>query len=71
MYDIAKHEDPFIKWRDLAQVYETTHERSVRRLFADMNRPKWRCYKQLHLEAEHATARYPWAIRYRHFQKED
>jgi hypothetical protein len=71
MYDIVEHGDPYIKWRDLTQVWENAHKRSVRWLFTDINRRKWRCHKRPHLEAEHAAARYAWAIRYRHFTKED
>ena len=55
MYDIVEHDDPFIKWRDLACVCETAHERSVRRVFADMHRRKWRCYKRLLLPPAYAV----------------
>ena len=54
MYDIANHEDPYIKWRDLVRTCESAHERSVRRLFADMNRRKWRCHCRLYLEEKYA-----------------
>ena len=71
MYDIVEHDDPFIKWRDLTRVCETAHERSVRGLFADMNRRKWRCLTRPHLKPEHAAKRLLWAQTYEHFQPQD
>jgi transposase len=68
MYDIVNHEDPYIK---LVRICESAHERSVCRLFADMNRRKWRCHCQLYLEEKHAEAHLNWAVQYRHFLKED
>ena len=71
MYDIVEHDNPYIKWRDLTRVCETAHERSVRRLFADINRRKWRCHKRPILLLEHAAARLIWAKAYKHFQPKD
>jgi transposase len=67
MIDIVDNEDPFIKWRDLTRVCENAHERSVRRLFQDMNRRKWKSLERPHLEPHQAAARLLWAQTYQHF----
>jgi transposase len=67
MYDIIEHEDPFIKWRDLTRECETAHESTIRRLFADLRRRKWRYLKRPHLTQEHADQRLAWAQTYEHF----
>ena len=57
MMDIILYQDPYIKWRDLARECETAHERSIRRLFADLYMRKWRSMKRPFLTQEHADKR--------------
>jgi transposase len=71
LYDVAVHQNPHIKNRDLMEeVDETVKKRSIQKLLREMGRRKWKQRQRPEIKMVHAEKRLQWARTYEHFTPE-